>query len=299
MIKLEALRVFVTVAEAGNIKTAAEHMGRTPSAVSMALKQLEAEVGGALFASDRKNNLSALGAFMLETGRVQIANFDKAVATIRAFAQGRTGRLTLACVPSVAANLIPSLFPPFVEGRTDVEVELFDSDSDTVCLMVEKGQADMGIAGKPGSGAPVTFRPLFRDRFKVVCSSSSRLARLNRPVRWSDLQGAGLIVNGASKRITAHRYLALAEGASMTVRNVTSLIALVKAQAGVTLLPALATLNLPAGLVAVDLADASTGRVVGLIERNGTVRSPVAVAFRAFLLNETPVLAQGLGLENA
>ena len=41
MIKLEYLRVFATVAETQALNEAAERLGRTPSAISMTLKQIE------------------------------------------------------------------------------------------------------------------------------------------------------------------------------------------------------------------------------------------------------------------
>jgi len=165
MIKLEALRVFVTVADLGNIRDASDRLGRTASAISMTLKQIEEEIGGPLFETDRKNSLTALGSFMLETGREQIRSFDKAIGTIKDFAQDRIGHLSIASVPSVAANLIPALLPPFVASRPGVAIELFDIDSRNVRMMVETGQADLGIAGAPRPGAPIYFRPLFRDRF--------------------------------------------------------------------------------------------------------------------------------------
>lgn len=70
MVELEMLRTFVALAEAGNISDAAKRLFRTASAISMTLKQLEQEVGGELFETDRKNRLTPLGAFMLETGRL-------------------------------------------------------------------------------------------------------------------------------------------------------------------------------------------------------------------------------------
>ena len=54
MIKLEMLRVFLAVAEEGALALAAQKLGRTPSALSMALSQLEAQVGAPLFETDRK-----------------------------------------------------------------------------------------------------------------------------------------------------------------------------------------------------------------------------------------------------
>lgn len=297
MIKLETLRTFVTVAEAGNIKDAAERLCRTASAVSMTLKQLEHEVGGALFETDRKSNLTPLGTFMLETGRLQIQNYDRTIDGIRAYARNRIGRLTLASVPSVAANLVPSLLPRFVLDRPGVEIELLDIDSRNVRSFVETGQADLGIAGRPASNTTVTFEPLFRDRFKVICNADCDLAAAGRPVHWADLERDSLILNGASETIDAPGYRALSENASMHVRNLTSLIALAKSGFGTTLLPALAAIDLPEGVVALDLADENVWRVVGLLSRSDAVPSPVAFAFRAFIFDAAPKLVRTLGLQ--
>ncbi len=200
MIKLETLRIFVTVAEAGNIKDAAERVCRTASAVSMSLKLLEQEVGGSLFETDRKDNLTALGNFVFKTGRMQVQNYDQAIGKIRAFADNRIGRLALASVPSVAANLVPVLLPDFVAAKPGVEIELFDLDSRNVRRFVESGQADIGISGKPASTNMVSFEPLFRDRFKLVCSSELPLAKLERPLDWSDIEQETLVINGASEK---------------------------------------------------------------------------------------------------
>ena len=297
MIKLETLRTFVTVAEAGNIKDAAERLCRTASAVSMTLKQLEHEVGGALFETDRKSSLTPLGAFMLETGRLQIQNYDRMIDGIRAYARNRIGRLTLASVPSVAVNLVPSLLPRFVLDRPGVEIELLDTDSRNVLRSVESGQADLGIAGRPLSRTTAAFEPLFRDRFKVICNAGCDLAAAGKLVDWADIENQGLILNGASDTIDAPGYKAVSEQASMYVRNVTSLLALAKSGFGVTLLPALAAVDLPEDVVALDLAEENMWRVVGLLSRSDTVLSPVALAFRAFILDEVPKLVRTLRLE--
>ena len=209
MIKLEALRVFVTVAESGNIKDAADAVGRTASAVSMTLKQLEDEIGGPLFQTDRKNSLTALGNLMLDLGREQIRSFDKSVSIMRAFAHSRIGSLSIASVPSVATNVLPPILQRFLETRPQVQVELFDIDSAQVRRMVESGVADIGIAGESRVGGGVEFTPLFSDRFKLLCKDDHDLCRLDRPVAWSDLNAATLTRNGASDRIEAEDYRTL------------------------------------------------------------------------------------------
>ena len=297
MIKLETIRTFVAVAEAGNIRDAAERLRRTASAVSMSLKQLEQQVGGELFETDRKNMLTPLGAYLFEAGRIQVHNYDSTVARIQSYARSRIGRLTLASVPSVAANLIPALLPRFVQERPGIEIELLDMDSRNVRRFVELGQADLGIAGRSRSNAMVDFEPLFRDRFRVVCSAECTLARIEGPVPWDVLERENLILNGASEKINSPDYRALSRKATAQVRNVTSLLALAKADFGVTLLPALTAVNLPSGVVALDLADEDVWRVVGLHSRRQFAQSPVAAAFRLFVLDETPALLRNLGLQ--
>ncbi|GAB4287757.1 MAG: LysR family transcriptional regulator [Roseovarius sp.] len=299
MIKLEALRVFVTVAEIGNIRDAAERLGRTPSAVSMALKQLEGEIGAALFESERKNALSAVGRYVLETARIQILGFDRAVAAIRAYAQNRIGKLAVACVPSVAASLMPALLERFIASRPGVDVELFDLDSASVAALVELGQVDLGISGWPRTRGTLVCTPLFRDRFKVVCRADSPLVGLGRPLEWRDLEGQTIIRNGASQMIEAPAYRALSEQAPLMVRNVTSLLAMAGSGLGITLLPALSTVRLPAGVAACDLADGTAVREVVVVEQKGRARSPVADAFIALVSAQCRHPDAALGLEPA
>ncbi|MEX3010711.1 LysR family transcriptional regulator [Hoeflea sp. TYP-13] len=299
MIKLEAMRVFVTVAELGNIKDASDQLGRTGSAISMTLKQIEEELGGPLFESDRKNALTALGQFVLNTGRGQIRGYDRALSMIHDFAQSRIGSMTLASVPSVVANLIPPLLHRFIADRPGIEIELVDTDSRAVHAAVESGAADLGIAGTPRADSLVSFQPLFRDRFRLICSSESRFSQRDAPVDWSDLEDQMLILNGAVTIEDAPGYQKLAEKTSVTVRNVTSLIALVKEGLGVTLLPALSTIDLPQGVMAVDLADTKMQRQVGFVERRNAVQNPAAAAFRGFVQRELPPMIDRFGLEVA
>lgn len=288
MIKLETLRVFVAVAEAGAIAEAGERLGRTGSAVSMALRRLEDELGGALFESDRKSRLTPLGAFVFQTARVQVQNHDAAIARLHDFAEARAGRLGLAAVPSVAARLLPEILPRFLVDRPDIEIEVFDQDSAGVVASLEAGRVDFGIAGLSQPGVGVATQPLFCDRFQLVCAATHSLARNGSPLAWRDLSAESLIINGASEAIDDPRYRALAGVARKTVHNVTSLFALTKAGVGVTLLPALAAADAPSGVVALDIEDPAPRRDVALLSRRDLTLSPIAAAFREALSAALP-----------
>jgi DNA-binding transcriptional LysR family regulator len=281
-ITLAGLRVFVEVADLGNIRDAALKLGRTPSAVSMALKQLEAEVGGPLFESDRKTKLSPLGRYVMSVAKPEVMGFDRAISAIRAFARTEAGRLELACVPSIASSLLPTVVRRFAEAYPGVEIDLRDADSETVAREVVAESVELGIASEPMRPLPLGYRPLFRDPFVLVCRDGHPLAGAG-PLDWDRLEGQPLIVNGSSRRIDRPEHRAMATDARLLVRNVLSLLAMVRDGVGVTLLPRMAVPDGFAGVACVPLADPGCRREVGLLTRSGQSTSPAAATFVALL----------------
>src|SRR5262245_42199617 len=99
--------MLIAVAEAGGIHPAAGRVGRTPSAISMALKQIEDEFGGPLFEGNRKTRLTPLGKFIVDQGRSLIEHSDRAHQTIRTFARNGSGAVDVAMLPSIAWAFLP------------------------------------------------------------------------------------------------------------------------------------------------------------------------------------------------
>lgn len=280
MIRLDALRALIAVAEHGNIKDAADQLHRTTSALSMTLKQIEDRLGGPLFEADRKQTLTELGRLVRDTGVILLRDYDRAMEAIAVHAGAFSGRLRLASVPSVAVMLLPQALREFLKTRPDVDVELVDTDSTDVWHMVESGQVDMGFASAPSDSMHLRFDALFREPFRLICHSASVMASKPEPVEWHALEGANLIMNEALRAVPQENFQHLAERSHLSVRNVSSLVAMVVADMGVTLLPNLATINLPPEVTCRSLADASCCRTVGIIQRPDKVVSPLAKAFQ-------------------
>lgn len=297
MFRLEALRAFVEVADHGNIKDAADRLFRTPSAVSMTLRQIEDRLGWPLFETDRKSNLSAMGRFLYDQAVIVLRDYDRAMERIEAQARARSGRLRIASVPSVATMLLPRFLQDFTATRPDLEVDLVDTDSTDVRHLVETGQVDLGIAGLAADVPGLASLPIFRDPFHLICHRDSALGQAHAALDWSDLAGESLILNEAARSLASPAFQQLAREARFSVRNVTSLIAMVQTGIGITLLPALATGTLPADLVALPLKDQAGRRTVCLLSRLGRVDSPVALAFRQDFARAARLEATRLGLE--
>lgn len=279
--KIEHLRAFIAVAEAGELADAGARIGRTPAALSMTLKQVEADLGGgALFEGERKGRLTPLGSYALQQARRAVAEVDSAVAHIRNFASGEMGLAQVAAVPTAATRVMPLAIQRLRVKRPAARVDLRDIDSASVVNAVSSGAVDFGIATLPGAVPGLVSETLLEDPFVLVCPIDHPLVALGHPIRWSDIDASHFIANGLCSNIDAPEVAWLTERALLTVRNTTSLLAFIQEGFGVTLLPALAAPK-SAQLRSLPLHDSGHKRRLDVLVRQGETLNPAASALLA------------------
>ncbi|WP_272010391.1 LysR family transcriptional regulator [Roseovarius sp. ZX-A-9] len=278
-IKIEMLRCFIVVAELGNISDAGERLGRTPSAVSMTLKQLEENLGAALFESDRKNRLTALGRFTLNEARREVDHFTRCIETITGFAKARIGFVRVGAVPSVAGAVLPLAVQAFVQDHPEVVIHIQDMDSTSIVREVEMGQLDLGIASCSDYGQTIKSQLVFTDDFGVVCQPNHPLAGARMLQNLSLLAKFQLISNASSSQIEDPAFRQLDDGAYLKIRNTASVLGMVRAGVGITVLPRLAVDGYGNDLCFVPLGNPRAQRRVSLLTRSQTELSPAAKDF--------------------
>ncbi len=283
-IKIEMLKCFVTVAELGNLSDAAERLGRTPSAVSMSLKQLEDHLGAPLFESDRKNRLTTLGQFLLAEGRREVEQFSRCIETITAFARARIGIVRIGAVPSVAAGVLPGVIRDFVHDRPDVVIHLRDLDSPTILREVEMRRIDIGIGSTGDSVQTIRIRPLFADRFGVICNAEHPLSLTAHPLDWAELLPYRMISNASVSQISAPAFREMDDAVTLRILNTASVLGMVRAGVGITILPRLAIDGYERELRFLPLSDPTAKRRVNLLTRAQGDLPPVAQAFEEAII---------------
>lgn len=293
---LSALRVFKVVADLGSITEAAEKLGRTPSTISMALKTLEAELGAQLFQSERKNRLSPTGQFIRDQASEVLSHYERAIASMQAFARNQTGRVDLACVPSVAVSILPRVLLEFRARYPGVEIDVRDADSPTVVEAVETGKVGLGVTSIRREQPDLRFEPLFKDALGIVCKADDPLVR-SAPVSWAMLRERTLLGNGITGLIDSAQFTDLVSKAPITVYNVLSLLALVRAGVGITVLPRLSLPTSERDLAFIELEDPQARREVGLLSRASEVASPAMEAFVRELRRIVATIAEELDVE--
>ena len=277
-IKIDMLRCFQAVAGQGSLAAAATALGRTPSAVSMMLKQFEDHIGAPLFETTRKARLTPLGALILAEAQRELGHFDRTIQAIEGLSQAKLGSVRLAVTPSVAQTVLPPVLLQFMQDHPNVRIDLRDMDSAAVAEELTHDRADIGlasIAALPG----FERQTLFSDAFGVVCRADHPLSQNWHDLNWTDLQGVDFIANGLCAQITDEAFQPVLEAARLTVRNTASLLGLVQAGMGLTLLPRLAVLQGFSDLCFLPLRDTTVRRTVWMVT---PPRQMVPPAVRAF-----------------
>ncbi|RFP90221.1 LysR family transcriptional regulator [Rhodobacteraceae bacterium 63075] len=288
-IKLEMLRCFRAVARHGSLAEAASALGRTPSAVSMMLSQFEEHLGAPLFEAQRKSRLSQLGQQVEALVIRQLDSFDGTLETIEALARADMGLVRLSVTPSLAQTILPGALGRFRARHPDVELHLTDTDTTGVHADMRSGQADLGLASS-GAIAGFPAQRLFSDSFGVICRRDHPLARDWGRLTWADLSSDGFISNGLCDQIDDPDFARVRDGARYHVRNTASLLGIVQAGLGYTLLPERA---LPADIEALaflPLKDSEARRDVWLITQPEHLVSPAARAMADCIREEVSEL---------
>ena len=276
-IKIEMLRCFHMVAEYGSLADAADALGRTPSAVSMMLKQFEDHIGAPLFESTRKSRLTPLGEMIYAEASRELAHFDRTVSAIEGLSRAEQGHVRLAVTPSVAQTVMPPILQAYLKQHPGVTIEMIDTDSRSVHRELVSERADIGIASLgpiPGFDRELAFT----DAFGVVCPVDHPLARNWKRLSWSDLENINFIANGLCAHIRDEAFQPILDGARLMVRNTSSILSLVRAGVGVTLLPQLAILPEYDDLEFLPLIDSTARREVWIVTPPETMLTPAARA---------------------
>jgi len=144
------LRVFAEVAQQGSMARAAESLHLTPPAVSMQIKEVEAQVGLALFERHgRQVSLSTAGEYFLVHAKRLLANLKEADNAMARFKRLEHGLLTIGIV-STAKYFVPQLLARFHEEHPGIDVRLrVVGNREQLVAMMQAGEVDLSVMGRP------------------------------------------------------------------------------------------------------------------------------------------------------
>ena len=184
---LEGVEAFLAVARHRNFRRAAADLGVTPSAVSQAVRALEARLGAALFVrTTRSVGLTEAGQRFADRAGPAFEELVAAGEAARDVGQRPTGLLRLSVPRAVVPLILEPMIASFCEAYPQIEVEI-DASEEMVDLA--SGGFDAGIRLGHLIAADMVAVRLTRPFPFVVVASPGYLARRGRPERVDDLRG--------------------------------------------------------------------------------------------------------------
>lgn len=275
--ELKQLEYFVAAADELNFTRAARRLHVVQSAISTSVRQLEAELGTALFErTTRRMHLTPAGTDLLERARAILGLVDEARAAASPSRELR-GAVSLGVIQGAWTGMGESI-RAMRAAHPLVALRLRQAPVATILDDVDRGRLDLGVVPLPPDARPGRSHGLHREPMMLVTAEDDEL---EGPVRIAELDGRDFVdvaPEWALRRVVDDAFAAAGAQRTTTceVNDLGVAAELVASGLGLMIVPERMVDGRP-GLRRIALADAPEWRI-------GVVTGPrVTAAARALL----------------
>ncbi len=195
-VDLNLLYTLHLVHELGSVGAAARRLGRSQPAISVRLRQLEAELGIALFEpAGRRIALTLAGRAVHEEAQAIVQRAQHLLDRARQSSAEPTGTLRIGTLPTVSAFLLGPILAELLADHPGVRVEIEPGLVRGQLERLRAGQLDMVISVGPRPSAPLKVIPLGGVR-PVLAFTQALLPTSPRVVTLRHLRGLPLVAFG-------------------------------------------------------------------------------------------------------
>ncbi|QDU30730.1 Hydrogen peroxide-inducible genes activator [Anatilimnocola aggregata] len=184
--EITQLRYFLKLAERGNFTRAAEDLLITQPALSRSIAKLEAELGQPVFERHARTvELTDSGKLLLARAEQILTLVDDTVAEITD--DGRTGRIRLGTIPTIAPYLLPPLLRGFATKCPQSNVIVYEEVTEKLLQRVLHGEIDLAILALPVPKQYLHVETLFEEELRLVLPVDHPLSK-KKQIVLDDLQ---------------------------------------------------------------------------------------------------------------
>lgn len=179
-ISLKQLRVFISITQHDTLTAASEALFLSKAAVSMALSELEKQIGHSLF--DRVNNRLILN----QEGQKLLPLADELIERAQDIEQlfdndqTLTGELRIGASDTIGNQVAPYLISDFRRHTNHHSQSLFISNSALICQKLVDYELDLALIEGKTLHPELISTQFSQDEMCVICSSDSPLANKQR-----------------------------------------------------------------------------------------------------------------------
>ena len=203
-ISLDQWQALAAVVDTGGYAQAAQHLHKSQSAITYAIKKIEEQLDVPLFTlQGRRAVLTESGQMLYHRGRALLDEATRVEAAAANLAAGWEAEIRLAVDALFPTWLMLDCLAQFNQAHPDIRVELYETVLDGTNEKLLDGSVDLAVTSDIPEG--LLGDGLMQIRVIAVASPSHPLHQLNRPVTPDDLR--------------SHRHVMIRDSGSTRVRN--------------------------------------------------------------------------------
>ena len=272
---LRRLTCFLAVADELNFSRAAQRLHMSQPPLSQQIRLLEQEMGAQLFERSRRAvTLTPAGLLLQEKARQIVELHQQAGELCRMAAHGVAGRLRIAFTASVPLfDAFSAMLRDFRTRYPEVELDLQHMTTGEQIAALTAGQIDIGfMRPSPAFRIPVPIREQTLWRDELMLALPARQAADSQPVALSALADQPFVLHPSVLGGGLHEHiLALCSEAGFVpriaqpARETSTMLALVAAGLGLSIVPSVYERICPPGVVLQPLADAARHSRIAMV----------------------------------
>lgn len=241
---LRQLQYAVAVAQTLSFRTAAARCRISQPTLSTQIAQLEEALGTPLFERNRRRVLlTAAGHAVIERASALLVQADDLVDVAARAGDPRTGTLRIGVLSTISAYLLPGLTPRLRRSFAPLVIGWVEDTAEALRQGLQTGALDGAILSLGPELGGLELAILADDPLVLAAAPGHALAQRSTPVSPRELRGHDVLLleEGHCLRAQALEVCAAARAREPALRasSLSTLVQMVAAGTGVTLLPAL------------------------------------------------------------
>lgn len=241
---LRQLSYLVTLSETLHFTEAARRSFVTQSTLSGGIMELERLLGGVLVERDRQNvRLTPLGEEVVRRSRFLLADAQDLMRLSREMSEPFTGDLHLGIIPTIAPFVLAPLIQVIKQQMPRLKLFLHEVQSEIAVERLEHGSLDIIMLALPFDTHNLLVKELWHEPLCLVYHQADDSCNNAKSMQELDLSRLLLLEEGHCLRdhtLSACSISELKRESSLSASSLPTLIQMVRAQLGFTLLPATA-----------------------------------------------------------
>ncbi len=286
------LRYFLAVSQTGRFTQAAKQCNVSQPSLSIQIAKLEDELGGTLFDRTRKGGrLTARGETFLPRAKAILEQMEAAREDAKALSGLTLGKVSLGCMPTTGAHLLPPILTTFRKAYPKIQVQLKEESSPDLAKDLEQGEIELAILDEAGLLPGLAHQTILIEELLLVLPVKHLLAgKGSLSLKQVAEESFILMKTGHGFRqitLDFYRKAGLEPKVVFESGGIETVQALVAAGLGISLVPQMVA-KFP-GVAYARISQPKAARTLFLAWRKKSILSPAVEALKKIILNTVKI----------